>query len=207
MCYSAHALSTLFKHGHPRTEEGIEQVGAVGIEAVSFCRQEFTEIPYRLCLLTNCDLVSFFLRFGVRALPKRQMVLKLKEIFQFTHQQAGTDSKKKSIPVFTSSFQKLQQKCLSPYRLLQGSPNTTNHTDLSEGGAQKPEAGLGWPKGAALPTNRTTDGEGNGDLILTTSEVPAGTRRAGSETYAASQRYRGRLEGVCSFFHSDFLGC
>ncbi|XP_034297228.1 structure-specific endonuclease subunit SLX4 isoform X1 [Pantherophis guttatus] len=126
-------------------------------------------------------------RFGVRALPKRQMVLKLKEIFQFTHQQAGTDSKKKSMPVFTSSFQKLQQKCLSPYRLLQGSPNTTNHTDLSEGGAQKPEAGLGWPKGAALPTNRATDGEGNGDLILTTSEVPAGTRRAGSETYAASQ--------------------
>lgn len=206
MPYSAHALPTLFKHGHPRTEEGIEQVGAVGIEADPFCRQELTKIPYRLCLLANCDLASFFLRFGVRALPKGQMVLKLKEIFQFTRQQAGTDSKKKSMPVCTSSFQKLQQKCLSPYRLLQGSPNTTNRTDLSEGGAQRPEAGLGWPKGAALPANKSTDGEGNGGLTLTTSEAPAGTR-AGSETYAASQRYRGRLEGVCSFFHSDFLGC
>lgn len=206
MRYSTHALSTLFKHGHCRTEEGIEQVGAVEIEAVSFCRQELTEIPYRLCLLANCDLASFFLRFGVRALPKQQMVLKLKEIFQFTHQQAGTDSKKKSMPASSSSFQKLQQKCLSPYRLLQGSPNTTNRTDLSEGGTQRPEAGLGWPKGAALPANRAIDGESNGDLILTTSEVQVGTR-AGSETYAASQRYRGRLEGVCSFFHSDFLGC
>ncbi|XP_076998099.1 structure-specific endonuclease subunit SLX4 isoform X2 [Tamandua tetradactyla] len=31
-------------------------------------------------------------RFGVRPLPKRQMVLKLKEIFQYTHQTLGSDS-------------------------------------------------------------------------------------------------------------------
>ncbi|KFV48299.1 Structure-specific endonuclease subunit SLX4, partial [Tyto alba] len=30
-------------------------------------------------------------RFGVRALPKRQMVLKLKEIFQYTHQDVDSD--------------------------------------------------------------------------------------------------------------------
>ncbi|XP_026560411.1 structure-specific endonuclease subunit SLX4 [Pseudonaja textilis] len=126
-------------------------------------------------------------RFGVRALPKRQMILKLKEIFQFTHQQAGTDSKKKTVPVSTSSFWKLQQKCLSPYRLLQGSPNRTKHIDLSEGDAQRPQAGLAWPKGAALPANRLIDGEGDGDLILTTSEASAGTTGAGSKTYAASQ--------------------
>ncbi|NXB28221.1 SLX4 endonuclease, partial [Eulacestoma nigropectus] len=30
-------------------------------------------------------------RFGVRALPKRQMVLKLKEIFQYTHQDRDSD--------------------------------------------------------------------------------------------------------------------
>uniref|UniRef100_A0A8C7DX70 Structure-specific endonuclease subunit SLX4 n=1 Tax=Naja naja TaxID=35670 RepID=A0A8C7DX70_NAJNA len=89
-------------------------------------------------VMTTSLTVKFAL-FGVRALPKRQMILKLKEIFQFTHQQAGTDSKKKSMP------------------------------------------------GAALPANRLTDGEGNGDLILTTSEASAGTTGAGSETYAASQ--------------------
>ncbi|KAM6407627.1 structure-specific endonuclease subunit SLX4 [Rhynochetos jubatus] len=32
-------------------------------------------------------------RFGVRALPKRQMVLKLKEIFQYTHQDVDSDFK------------------------------------------------------------------------------------------------------------------
>nr|7BU5_B Chain B, Structure-specific endonuclease subunit SLX4 [Homo sapiens] len=31
-------------------------------------------------------------RFGVRPLPKRQMVLKLKEIFQYTHQTLDSDS-------------------------------------------------------------------------------------------------------------------
>lgn len=33
----------------------------------------------------------FSFRFGVRALPKRQMVLKLKEIFQYTHQDGDSD--------------------------------------------------------------------------------------------------------------------
>ena len=34
----------------------------------------------------------FAIRFGVRPLPKRQMVLKLKEIHQYTHQIAGSES-------------------------------------------------------------------------------------------------------------------
>ncbi|KAM3827071.1 structure-specific endonuclease subunit SLX4 isoform 2-T2 [Vipera latastei] len=150
------------------------------------CASPFMPLPPYSSMDTP-ELKKKLSRFGVRALPKRQMVLKLKEIFQFTHQQAGTDSKKKSMPVATSSFEKLQQKCLSPYRLLQGNTNTTNLTDLSEGGAQRPEAGLGWPKRAALPAKRLTDGEGNGDLILTTSQVSAGTTGAGNKTYAASQ--------------------
>lgn len=35
-------------------------------------------------------------RFGVRPLPKRQMVLKLKEIFQYTHQTLESDSENES---------------------------------------------------------------------------------------------------------------
>lgn len=35
-------------------------------------------------------------RFGVRPLPKRQMVLKLKEIFQYTHQTLDSDSEDES---------------------------------------------------------------------------------------------------------------
>ncbi|NXV80487.1 SLX4 endonuclease, partial [Atlantisia rogersi] len=37
------------------------------------------------------QLPPFSSRFGVRALPKRQMVLKLKEIFQYTHQDVDSD--------------------------------------------------------------------------------------------------------------------
>ncbi|XP_063171242.1 structure-specific endonuclease subunit SLX4 isoform X2 [Candoia aspera] len=126
-------------------------------------------------------------RFGVRALPKQQMVLKLKEIFKFTHQQAGTNSKKKAVSVATSSFQKLQQKFVSPYLMLQGSQNTNSFTDISEGGNQRPEAGFGWPKGATVPANRLTIGGGTGDLILTASQESAGSSGAGSETCATSQ--------------------
>ncbi|XP_039216355.1 structure-specific endonuclease subunit SLX4 isoform X2 [Crotalus tigris] len=150
------------------------------------CVSPFMPLPPYSSMDTP-ELKKELSRFGVRALPKQQMVLKLKEIFQFTHQQARTDSKKKSMPVATSSFQKLEQKRLAPYRLLQGNPNTTNLTDLSEGGAQRPEAGLGWPKRAAFPAKRLADGEGNGDLILTTSQVSAGTTGTGNETYAAFQ--------------------
>nr|XP_061792046.1 structure-specific endonuclease subunit SLX4-like [Nerophis lumbriciformis] len=37
--------------------------------------------------------------FGVRALPKRQMILKLKEIHQYTHQLVNSDSDEEALPV------------------------------------------------------------------------------------------------------------
>uniref|UniRef100_A0A2K5D4M6 Structure-specific endonuclease subunit SLX4 n=1 Tax=Aotus nancymaae TaxID=37293 RepID=A0A2K5D4M6_AOTNA len=45
-----------------------------------------------LFLMSTCLSV----RFGVRPLPKRQMVLKLKEIFQYTHQTLDSDSEDES---------------------------------------------------------------------------------------------------------------
>lgn len=58
----------------------------------------------RLCLLQS--LVCRFnalkrpplRRFGVRPLPKRQMILKLKEIHQYTHQLASSDSEEDTPP-------------------------------------------------------------------------------------------------------------
>uniref|UniRef100_A0A8C0IVT9 Structure-specific endonuclease subunit SLX4 n=1 Tax=Chelonoidis abingdonii TaxID=106734 RepID=A0A8C0IVT9_CHEAB len=44
-------------------------------------------LPY--CLT---EVPPLYFRFGVRPLPKRQMVLKLKEIFQYTHQIMSSDS-------------------------------------------------------------------------------------------------------------------
>ncbi|NXV93308.1 SLX4 endonuclease, partial [Calonectris borealis] len=48
-------------------------------------------------------------RFGVRALPKRQMVLKLKEIFQYTHQDVDSDFEDE-IPSSQPPLQKSQAK-------------------------------------------------------------------------------------------------
>ncbi|KAF1485084.1 Structure-specific endonuclease subunit SLX4, partial [Eudyptula minor novaehollandiae] len=42
-------------------------------------------------LMETPQLKKELRRFGVRALPKRQMVLKLKEIFQYTHQDVDSD--------------------------------------------------------------------------------------------------------------------
>uniref|UniRef100_A0A8C0F721 Structure-specific endonuclease subunit SLX4 n=1 Tax=Bubo bubo TaxID=30461 RepID=A0A8C0F721_BUBBB len=49
-------------------------------------------------------------RFGVRALPKRQMVLKLKEIFQYTHQDMDSDFEDE-IPSSQPPLQKSPAKC------------------------------------------------------------------------------------------------
>ncbi|NXF32289.1 SLX4 endonuclease, partial [Nyctibius bracteatus] len=42
-------------------------------------------------IMETPELKKELSRFGVRALPKRQMVLKLKEIFQYTHQDVDSD--------------------------------------------------------------------------------------------------------------------
>ncbi|KFP91634.1 Structure-specific endonuclease subunit SLX4, partial [Apaloderma vittatum] len=47
-------------------------------------------------------------RFGVRALPKRQMVLKLKEIFQYTHRDSDSEDE---IPCSQPPLQKSPAKC------------------------------------------------------------------------------------------------
>lgn len=48
-------------------------------------------------MLKNTEMHNVFLsRFGVRPLPKKQMVLKLKEIHQYTHQLQGSESEEET---------------------------------------------------------------------------------------------------------------
>nr|BAC31416.1 unnamed protein product [Mus musculus] len=75
-------------------------------------------------------------RFGVRALPKRQMVLKLKEIFQYTHQTLESDSEDEvqspQIPAELPCRQASTTETCNPSRLPTGEPS---HPD---GDAQLP---------------------------------------------------------------------
>ncbi|XP_059192110.1 LOW QUALITY PROTEIN: structure-specific endonuclease subunit SLX4 [Centropristis striata] len=53
--------------------------------------------------LDTPELKNKLNRFGVRPLPKRQMILKLKEIHQYTHQLLSSDSEDETNPPSTSS--------------------------------------------------------------------------------------------------------
>ncbi|NXE26144.1 SLX4 endonuclease, partial [Ardeotis kori] len=60
-------------------------------------------------IMETPELKKELRRFGVRALPKRQMVLKLKEIFQYTHQDGDSDFEDE-IPTSQPPLQKSQAK-------------------------------------------------------------------------------------------------
>lgn len=77
-----HANATLLGHGHARAEE---QTGQVGLPP---CLSGL-EVKGHHQLSCSLFLPS---RFGVRPLPKRQMILKLREIHQYTHTLANSDS-------------------------------------------------------------------------------------------------------------------
>ncbi|NWR42383.1 SLX4 endonuclease, partial [Regulus satrapa] len=74
-------------------------------------------------------------RFGVRALPKRQMVWKLKEIFQYTHRDGDSDFEEQ-----ISYSQPLPQKSLAK-------------------GARQPKAGRAAPRAGRPPVSLAADGE------------------------------------------------
>ncbi|NXJ68831.1 SLX4 endonuclease, partial [Rostratula benghalensis] len=97
-------------------------------------------------------------RFGVRALPKRQMVLKLKEIFQYTHRDVDSDFEDE-IPSSQPPLQK------SPAKRPRGSK-----VGQAAGGKQ------GWSLAA--------DGE---EPILSASQESAGSSLDGSDISFGSQ--------------------
>ncbi|NWH73381.1 SLX4 endonuclease, partial [Piaya cayana] len=59
-------------------------------------------------IMETPELKKELRKFGVRALPKRQMVLMLKEIFQYTHRDTDSDEE---IPASQPPLQKSPAKC------------------------------------------------------------------------------------------------
>ncbi|XP_013856053.1 structure-specific endonuclease subunit SLX4, partial [Austrofundulus limnaeus] len=62
------------------------------------------------------DLKNKLSRFGVRPLPKRQMVLKLKEIHQYTHQLASSDSEDEAPQEKTPPCQLIVGAQMAPFK-------------------------------------------------------------------------------------------
>ncbi|XP_007499146.1 structure-specific endonuclease subunit SLX4 isoform X2 [Monodelphis domestica] len=85
-------------------------------------------------------------RFGVRPLPKRQMVLKLKEIFQYTHQILPSDSEDEIQALQTSP-----RMMAEPCRL----PQTTSQVKTSGAVTELPPA----PSSSTLPSVEVAESE------------------------------------------------
>ncbi|NXS13381.1 SLX4 endonuclease, partial [Neodrepanis coruscans] len=112
-------------------------------------------------------------RFGVRALPKRQMVLKLKEIFQYTHRDVDSDFEDE-IP------------CSQP--LPQKPP--AKHS------RQKKAGGAAGGKGRSL----AADGE---EPVLSASQESAGSSVDGSDISFGSQSSFVNGFEACAFASED----
>lgn len=113
-------------------------------------------------------------RFGVRALPKRQMVLKLKEIFQYTHQTLESDSEVE----IQSSQIPLQGPC--------GQAPTTETCKPSRSGGYtrlKATAGRGTqrPKGPTKSKSHQPQKKQLSESISHPSRWPAGELPAGPD--------------------------
>jgi structure-specific endonuclease subunit SLX4 (BTB/POZ domain-containing protein 12) len=93
-------------------------IKCIGISLLLTCgsSMQCVDRPHCPALKFTC----FPIRFGVRPLPKRQMVLKLKEIFQYTHQTLESDSEDEiqssQVPLEVPCSQTLATKTYKPSR-------------------------------------------------------------------------------------------
>ncbi|KAH0632081.1 hypothetical protein JD844_020144 [Phrynosoma platyrhinos] len=139
-------------------------------------------------VMATPELKKELKRFGVRALPKRQMVLKLKEIFQFTHQRRDGESKGRAA---ASSLAPLP----CPVGTLWESQRMVSSRNQCGGSAQEAElcgfpSGLEQLKGTALPAAGFTLGSstGSGGCLSSplVSQASTESSLAGSETSVLS---------------------
>ncbi|XP_061456141.1 structure-specific endonuclease subunit SLX4 isoform X2 [Rhineura floridana] len=136
-------------------------------------------------------------RFGVRALPKRQMVLKLKEIFQYTHQRARSNSqeqalhhspaqpvlRKPKLAVASNTTQKQLPGFPEPRLMVQGRQTVSSFRNPEGGdwglGQMAEPRCSGWPKETASSPAGSPHGSAN-----RASQESAGS--SGTDSEAAS---------------------
>lgn len=138
-------------------------------------------------------------RFGVRPLPKRQMVLKLKEIFQYTHQTLESDSEDEiqssQVPLEASCSQTLTTETFRPSRAGHTRPKATigPRTQRSKGPTktkgsrhQKQQPGGSIPHPRKSATEEPPPGP-DGDTKLPASQESVATCVDGNDSSFGSQ--------------------
>lgn len=143
-------------------------------------------------------------RFGVRPLPKRQMVLKLKEIFQYTHQTLGSDSEDE-VPLRTPRSQSHTTKTSE-------ASGTAGHVQLEATSGPVPQRSKGpaktkgplhrkqWPGGSTpllgmSPAEVVRPGP-DGDTELTASQESTASSLDSSDSSFSSQSCSSEFGGA-----------
>ncbi|NXL14722.1 SLX4 endonuclease, partial [Setophaga kirtlandii] len=147
-------------------------------------------------------------RFGVRALPKRQMVLKLKEIFQYTHQDGDSDFEDE-----ISYSQPLPQR--SPRQPKAGRAGGRSHAGAPRAGGKRKQLAKADAEGEELPASQESarsslDGSdisfGSQSSFVNGFETCAFTSEEEEEEFPASQaaaREEEKLEAVRCYIRSN----
>ncbi|KAM3916409.1 structure-specific endonuclease subunit SLX4 [Leptodactylus fuscus] len=117
-------------------------------------------------------------KFGVRALPKKQMVLKLKEIFRYTHQVMSSDSEDE-VPV----SQAHRSKDSSVVQALQKPTHDKRRPQITAKGSSSSHLGR---KGPSVCVRQEEDDTGD-DQPLTASQESTTSSVAASDTSSLSQ--------------------
>ncbi|XP_040297738.1 structure-specific endonuclease subunit SLX4 isoform X2 [Bufo bufo] len=112
-------------------------------------------------------------KFGVRALPKKKMVLKLKEIFRYTHQVMNSDSEDDVPP--SQPHRSVAQASQKPTGDKQRPQHTTKGSSSSQSGRKGPSV-------CAAPVVETED-----DQPLTASQESTTSSMGASDTSSLSQ--------------------
>ncbi|XP_044160684.1 LOW QUALITY PROTEIN: structure-specific endonuclease subunit SLX4 [Bufo gargarizans] len=112
-------------------------------------------------------------KFGVRALPKKKMVLKLKEIFRYTHQVMNSDSEDDVPP---------SQPHRSVARALQKPTGDKQQPQHTTKGSSSSQSGRKGPSVCAAPEVETED-----DQPLTASQESTTSSMGASDTSSLSQ--------------------
>ncbi|NXU78394.1 SLX4 endonuclease, partial [Oreotrochilus melanogaster] len=149
-------------------------------------------------------------RFGVRALPKRQMVLKLKEIFQYTHQDVDSEDE---IPSSQPAPQKALPKHSRQSKAGQAGEGAKKHKKSSvspEGcslAADGEEPKLSASQESAVSSEDGSDiSFGSQSSFINGFEASAFTSEEEEEEFPASQaaaREEEKLEAVRSYIQSN----
>ncbi|KAG7266942.1 LOW QUALITY PROTEIN: hypothetical protein CRUP_019860 [Coryphaenoides rupestris] len=155
------------------------------------------------------DLKNKLNRFGVRPLPKRQMILKLREIHQYTHQLVHSDEEEEEAPLSGPGQQTKPPATTSSARPLsyaQQGPNfkqpraPTGSSPGKRGREEEDAAPLSSSQGSNTSSTAASE-ESNPELLHSSDSESDG--EGGVTASQVACRHRDRVQAVRAFILSD----